>query len=1130
MERIVLRTVHAGVDTLHQLADVLGLSSRTTLDVVQDLWHAGYLRLVRAHGGVTVTDAVARHVAEGTLDKLKASETVDDSREVMVDKLSGYLMPARGARAPAERRFAVPVDHQRIRIGDSPVTDVLDAVERGLLDESREQRDDEVRRRFGETRTRRVISARLSPDQVASAGRRWLPLDVRSSVDPETDRLVVTVVGDVLPPSRRQAASQALTLLAERHPNTEFAQALRGQSAPQLADAPSLAWSVSRMREQAVTAAEIPAGQRRNWHLSLCDLARRLDGVFEDQVDREVEIQALDGPMQEAALRELIRSAKFQLVLTCPWIRYPALAALSDELREALARGVQVVVLWGISYDQRLDEDERVRNLLYSLELSAPAGAGSRTPLLVPKTSSRTHAKIAVADDHSALVTSWNMLSSAQPGSEAGVRVTAPGGGSCRTVRDLLVWARRTVPGYEMSRSLLTTEQDFALRRPPVSRDERPVREPAVPPGTFTPPPEPSDDEGEAALAAAAAWSGLWVDLADRVATHVAARAHPAAQVVVDGAHRDILRQALRSARRRLVVTSDQLDGQIVDDRFGAAIGELLDRDVEVTVIYQRLRDESVAAREGGRRSGVERILHELARSPSMQVVRDENHAKVLVWDDEVLLSSFNFLSFDGQYATAPAHRQRSEIGLRLTGRAAADAVVRALGLQAEVGREPERDRPDPPAAGPDRAFLAAQLVLNDVAAGLRPADAVARHLEADAAWETLDRLVGIAGREVLRPAVALCLDQFGTATLPVRRERWLRWLVTDLWNDGEDVEAMVLRIVIPDEWFRPRPTLTVLAAARGGPHTDKALERALVLLDSPSPAVGPGAPAVERRELWFAERTAVVAIALEQALLGQGGAVATDMLQFERQDAVADADDCLDASWVGLIEAALTFAEESDGRPLPLSTILDDLHGHHDQEARAQAWIALEVSLARAEGTNLNNAASLRTHMHLFNRPDGVFARLKEAVVARDPAAVRAWLESVPHRDPGAMIDVAAAVAAPGQEPMYGTYRKRYVRLLAKIGDDARRVSALSGSESADRDATGASGDSGDAALVPHAERLARVVADLWNALTEQTELITGPERRVVDAVLDRFRDVRAWVEQQHGSPERGAGGAAAR
>ena len=175
-----------------------------------------------------------------------------------------------------------------------------------------------------------------------------------------------------------------------------------------------------------MTAAAIPPGQRRNWHLTLCDEARQLTGMLDDMVDREVSARLVTGSDQPDALISLIDSARAQVVLTAPWVGYDALAAVAPALRNALRRGVQVLLLWGIDFEQPIGS--KVENLLYDLTLSSENQAGSPGPLLIPQTSARTHAKVAIADDRRALVTSWNMVNSSRPGLEVGLEVADPGG------------------------------------------------------------------------------------------------------------------------------------------------------------------------------------------------------------------------------------------------------------------------------------------------------------------------------------------------------------------------------------------------------------------------------------------------------------------------------------------------------------------------------------------------------------------------------------------------------------------------------------------------------------------------------------------------------------------------------
>jgi phosphatidylserine/phosphatidylglycerophosphate/cardiolipin synthase-like enzyme len=1157
IEQIVLRAVHAGAATLHELADALGLSQRLALDVVQDLWRAGYLRLVRSYAGLEVTDVVAGHLAAGTLTKLASAETLDDQRQIMIDKLSGYVMPLQGPGAPALPKFAVPVENSTVRIADASIPELLEAVERGLdAEEQKRERDPEERGRGPQGRRRHVLGAHLATDQLASGGRRWLPLEVRTAIDSDTDQLTVTVVGGTLPEQYRAEASRQLTRLVASRPNDQFVQTLRGQARPGLLSAPSAAQAVGRLREQAVTAAGIPAGQRNNWHRELRALHRQLVGLIDDQIEHEVSAKVVTGAEHPVELLRLIDSARAQLVLVGPWVRYDALNAITPALRAAVRRGVQVVLLWGIQYEEQLDK--RVSGLLYDTILRtgartvAPdaasedndgvaadsvAGADgamvaappSRSWFLVPETPARTHAKLAVADDRCALVTSWNLLNRSAPELEVGVRITAPSrpgsaGDGSHPIREILRWARTAVPGYEMSRLVLVNEQDIALRLPPEESPSVPWqrRGPSELPELAEPPDAPGDGTDENAEKAAREWSEGWLNVAGHAAALLAARSHPPARVVLDGAHRDLLWHAVRVARHRLVVTSDRLSRQVVDERMLSALETAADRGVEVTLVYGRPHEKELPiAADGAALANVatetERALQTLAdRYPNtFRVTRTGTHAKVLVWDDEVVVSSFNFLSFEGTYASGAAHRQRSELGVRLSGRSVADDAVRAVGV---TTASPSDGQTAPPLPEPDPSFSVAQRVLNAVAAGATPADAVAEHFSADTdAWRALDRLAENAGRDVLRVAAARCLGGRPDAAPLGRRERWARWLVEDLWSDGRYTEAALLRATIEDADFRPRPQMTLLAAARGRRLCADVLGDAWTALDPPTPPdftdVIPANTALDAWQRWMGERTAVLAAAMERVLFA-GDRDAATLVQLEGVVTAADSagaeEDSLAEGWSKLAEAVVAYAEASYHRPLPLDLMRADLDRRSDREAQAAAWARLDAAFERAEHTPFHNTDSLRTHLHLFERSEGVFARLKVAVVARSPDDLRNWLSTMPARgDVGQLIDEAAAVVAPGKQPMYGDYRKRYIRLLESIVGDVRTVVELYTGDN-----TGLAPGMDATELLAAARPVAQVCATKLADLISATEATAGPEASFVREVLESFKLLREWAE----------------
>ena len=335
---------------------------------------------------------------------------------------------------------------------------------------------------------------------------------------------------------------------------------------------------------------------------------------------------------------------------------------------------------------------------------------------------------------------------------------------------------------------------------------------------------EPSDGDDEAAAFATRAWSHAWTDYAGRMADIAASRRQPAAQLVVDAAHRDLLGQAVRTAKRRLIITTDQLSGRVADDQLLAALTQALDRGCSVTIVYGRLgTGENLApAILPGEppRSEAEGALRALQqRFPDkMRILRNGNHAKVLVWDDEMAVGSFNYLSYEGSYTLGSSYRKRSEISVRLSGRTMADAAAEAVGAL-DPGTWAEERSSSGRESAADTAPVAAQYILNDIADGTPPAKAVGEHMgRGSDRWRTLDRLADYASGDVVLVAAASCLSNPERDAEAGLGERWSKWLVRKLWADRRYAEAMLIRATVADVEFRPRLDLALLAGATRRP------------------------------------------------------------------------------------------------------------------------------------------------------------------------------------------------------------------------------------------------------------------------------------------------------------------------
>lgn len=109
--------------------------------------------------------------------------------------------------------------------------------------------------------------------------------------------------------------------------------------------------------------------------------------------------------------------------------------------------------------------------------------------------------------------------------------------------------------------------------------------------------------------------------------------------------HSDLLAQAITTARRRLLIISPWVKGAVVNTDFVAALERRLRAGVEIHIGYGIGKDDS-----GSDEWALRRLRNLATRFQSkFDLVRLENtHAKILIFDDVWINTSFNWLSFKG--------------------------------------------------------------------------------------------------------------------------------------------------------------------------------------------------------------------------------------------------------------------------------------------------------------------------------------------------------------------------------------------------------------------------------------------------------------------------------------------------
>lgn len=108
--------------------------------------------------------------------------------------------------------------------------------------------------------------------------------------------------------------------------------------------------------------------------------------------------------------------------------------------------------------------------------------------------------------------------------------------------------------------------------------------------------------------------------------------------------HADLLAEALRNARKRLLIISPWVKNAVVNTDFMARLEQRLRVGATVTIAHGYGDDDS-----GSDPAALRRLLNLANRYETFSVVRLKNtHAKILIFDDQWVSTSFNWLSFRG--------------------------------------------------------------------------------------------------------------------------------------------------------------------------------------------------------------------------------------------------------------------------------------------------------------------------------------------------------------------------------------------------------------------------------------------------------------------------------------------------
>lgn len=141
--------------------------------------------------------------------------------------------------------------------------------------------------------------------------------------------------------------------------------------------------------------------------------------------------------------------------------------------------------------------------------------------------------------------------------------------------------------------------------------------------------------------------------------------------------HAPFLREALVSASRRLMIVSPWITRRVVDEEFIQRLKRLSESGVEIDIIYGIKDDDRTS------KSAVGQLCKLSDEHQTFRFYRhDNNHSKILIVDDVVIATSFNWLSYRGDASLT----FRREEGILVKGKTFAEPYY--LGWQSRIQSE----------------------------------------------------------------------------------------------------------------------------------------------------------------------------------------------------------------------------------------------------------------------------------------------------------------------------------------------------------------------------------------------------------------------------------------------------------
>jgi hypothetical protein len=151
------------------------------------------------------------------------------------------------------------------------------------------------------------------------------------------------------------------------------------------------------------------------------------------------------------------------------------------------------------------------------------------------------------------------------------------------------------------------------------------------------------------------------------------------------------LQKALKNARRRILIISPWIKGYVVNDQFVSDLEDRIKKDVRVDIVfgYKNQIIRNTDEYRGCHKHALQKLYTLMKKYPGKLAIHelDDVHAKIMLYDDVVIKTSFNWLSFKGD----PKRTYRFESGTYIEDISHADEVYDQI-----IARLPEMKVPEP--------------------------------------------------------------------------------------------------------------------------------------------------------------------------------------------------------------------------------------------------------------------------------------------------------------------------------------------------------------------------------------------------------------------------------------------------